>query len=123
VLAQFIRKLRRSNWPEISAEVQTCNYTRLTSQLLPNGALPARFLGVGPACYLITFAYKVDGRTYGGGFQCAVEVQTGDKFPIRYNPNHPERNSSEPYGDWEKYYDWVFAALIIGLMIFSYFKR
>jgi hypothetical protein len=35
-------------------------------------------------------------------FHVMVEAKKGDKFPIRYNPAHPERNGAEPYGDWEK---------------------
>lgn len=49
-----------------------------------------------------------------------VEVKQGDTFPIRYNPAHPERNSAEPYGDWEKYYDLVLV-LIVGGFILWYF--
>ena len=65
----------------------------------------------------------MNGQTYDGGLESPVEVRKSDKFPIRYNPANPARNSAEPYGDWEKHYDWGLAVMLLAVVIFFYFKK
>lgn len=111
MLAQVLRKLRHSNWPETTAEVQICKYY---------GMANAENLGDAPF-YAVECTYSVNGQNYESGFMSDVEVKKGDKFPIRYNPAHPERNSAEPYGDWEKYYDAAFVVIVVGFVLGYYF--
>ena len=110
MLAQLLRKLRHSNWPETTAEVEICKYYSMEN---------AENLGDAPF-YAVETRYKVNGQTYESGFMSPVEVKKGDTFPIRYNPAHPERNSAEPYGDWEKYYDIVFVLIVVGGILAYY---
>lgn len=108
MLHQLIRKLRHSTWPETTAEVQICHYHPSPERLGD------------PPYYGVNFTYTVDGKQYNGGLESEAAVQPGDKFSIRYNPTHPERNSSEPYGDWEKYYDAVFVLVLAGFILWFY---
>ena len=110
MLHQLTRKLRHNNWPETLAEVQICKYNRYAEEEGPGE----------PFYYAVGFTYTVNGHTYEGGLESPVEVQIGDKFPIRYNPSNPARNSAEPYGDWEKYYDIIFVIVIAGGILWYY---
>lgn len=111
MLAQLLRKFRHSNWPETIAEVQICKFDRYAQE---------ENVGAEPPYYAVEVSYEVGGQTYDAGFMSPVEVQQGDTFPIRYNPAHPERNSAEPYGDWEKYYDVVLVLVVVGFILGFY---
>lgn len=110
MLHQLLRKLRRSNWPETTAEVELCDYFGMDNP---------KNLGDAPF-YAVELRYRVNGQTYQSTFMSPVEARKGDQFPIRYNPANPARNSAEPYGDWEKYYDIVFVVVVIGIIAWFY---
>lgn len=113
MLAQLLRKINHSNWPETTAEVEICHYYGMENP---------KNLGDAPF-YAVECIYTVNGQRYESGFMSDAEVKKGDKFPIRYNPNNPARNSAEPYGDWEKYYDIVFVIVVVGLILWAYFTH
>ena len=113
MLAQLLRKFRHGNWPETTAEVKICKYI---------GMANAENLGDAPF-YAVELIYNVNGQSYESGFMSPVEVKEGDTFPIRYNPANPKRNSAEPYGDWEKYYDLVLVLLVVGFILWYFLAQ
>jgi len=110
VLAQLLRKLRHNNWPETTAEVEICKYYGMDN---PENLGDAPF-------YAVELRYRVNGQVYESSIMSPVKVNMGDKLPIHYNPAHPERNSAEPYGDWEKYYDLVFVIVVVAGILAYY---
>jgi hypothetical protein len=102
------------DWPEVEAEVQDCRFIRAVRH---SGASIGQ-----PAYYAVGFTYQVKGITYKGVLNSPVEVQPHDKFPLRYNPEHPEQNNSlasKYESGWLKYYPYIFAALLIGFVVFD----
>ena len=103
------KKIHRRNWPEVSAEVMSCDY-----QNAEKAFAEAPFE---PPFYTVAFDYVVNGQTYTGGLLSEVEVQKGDKFPIRYDPKNPGHNSSDPLPNWMMIYDAsFFGAISAGIL-------
>lgn len=76
--------------------------------------------------YAVSFTYKVDGIAYRDATASMVEVQPNDKFAIRYNPDNPAENNSlasECDRPWFNAYLYLFAAVMIGLLLFHLFAR
>ena len=78
------RKAERDAWPATSATVADCL------------ALPALKDGARTVLYSTRFTYWVDSRMHTGCFKSATSYAGGDALSIRYDPNHPERNSADP---------------------------
>jgi hypothetical protein len=115
-LTDIFTSLLHLGWIETEAEVRECTVIRKnyvsTTQVMP------RFGG-----YVVTFTYSVDGKTYGGSTFSPDEVQTGDKFAIRYNPRHPEQNNSfESETNWTTTYSKWFVIIAL-LLVFYLFVR
>jgi hypothetical protein len=112
--ADLIEQALHHDWPEVEAEVRDCRFVR---------AIRGSGASVGQsAYYAVGFTYQVNGITYQGVLSSPVEVQTHDKFSIRYNPEHPEENNSlasKCESGWLKYYTYIFAALLIGFIVFD----
>jgi hypothetical protein len=63
------------------------------------------------------------GLTYHGGTSSSVAVQRDDKFPIRYNPDHPDQNNSLASvcdRPWFNDYLYVVGALILGATLYGF---
>jgi hypothetical protein len=101
-------------WLKVEAEVCDCRFIR---------ARAGSRSSVGEvAHYAVGFKYQVNGTSYQGVLSSPVEVQARDKFFLRYNPEHPEENNSlasECDRGWFKYYIYIFAALISGLVVYD----
>ncbi len=112
--ASLIEHALHHDWLEVEAEVCDCRFIRAT-----RGSRAT----VGEAAhYAVGFKYEVNGTTYQGVLSSPVEVQVNDKFSLRYNPEHPEENNSlasECDRSWLKYYIYIFAALVIGSIVYN----
>ena len=112
--ADLTQHVLHHDWPEVEAEVCDCRFVRAT-----RGSRAS----IGEAAYYaVGFTYQVNGTTYQGVLNSPVGVQPHDKFSLRYNPEHPEENNSlasECERGWFKYYTYIFAALLIGFVVFD----
>jgi hypothetical protein len=105
---------------ETEAEVTDCTYAPFRAYLDGTGVEDQI------AHYVVGFTYEVNGTSYKGVLSSPVEVQPQDKFAIRYNPTKPEENNSlesELDRPWFKDYTYLFAALLIGLLLLDLFRR
>jgi hypothetical protein len=114
----------RLNWPhhwvETQAEVTDCTYARFSARLDGAG------LDDDLAHYAVGFSYQVGGTSYKGVLSSPVEVQPHDTFAIRYNPTDPQENNSiesELDRPWFKEYTFLFAAAILGIMIYGFVQQ
>lgn len=109
--------LLHHGWPEAEAEVTSCRIVRRSGTYRLDVSVPF---------YAVGFSYAVNGVTYTDDTNSPVEVQPGDKFSIRYNPEHPEENNSlasECDRPWFRDYTYLTAAVLIGLMVFGLLQR
>jgi hypothetical protein len=122
-MASFEQALRKDlphHWLETEAEVTDCTYAPVRAFV--DGAGVDEQL----AHYTVGFTYKVNGNTYKGVLSSPVQVEPHDTFSLRYNPNHPEENNSlesELDRPWFKEYTWLFAALLIGSLLFNFVQK
>ncbi|HXE08915.1 MAG TPA: DUF3592 domain-containing protein [Acidobacteriaceae bacterium] len=94
-LHELASRLTHLHWPSTEAEVTDCRqirFGRFGRHYLSNslGEVPDLLL----SGYAVGFRYSVDGTSYGGTLNSLVEVEPGDRFEIRYNPQSPEENNS-----------------------------
>jgi hypothetical protein len=119
-LEQALRKDLPHHWVETEAEVSDCTFTPFKAYI--DGTGPEDQL----AHYTVGFTYKVNGTVYEGVLSSPVEVEPHDTFAIRYNPYRPEQNNSlesELDRPWFKDYTYLFAALLVGLLLLELFHR
>jgi hypothetical protein len=76
----------KRGWIEVEAEVQDCTAIRTSHSAR---STQPRWGG-----YTVAFNYKIDGETYDGVTNTLDEVQPGDRFLIRCNPQHPQENNT-----------------------------
>jgi hypothetical protein len=69
------------------------------------------------------FTYRIDDKTYDGELASGIEMEPSATFPIRYNPDHPERNSTDPHPNWLTYYDYAFVAAILAVILYFAWKH
>lgn len=115
--ADTVARPLHHGWPEVEAEVTSCRIVRRSGTYRLDVSVPF---------YAVCFSYTVDGITYEGVTNSPVEVEPRDKFAIRYNPANPEENNSlesELDRPWFKEYTYLFAALLIGLLVLDLFRR
>lgn len=79
----------KRGWVDVEAEVQDCSAIR-------HGGARVTRMGIEPGIsgYIVSFSYEVNGKTYDGSTLSKDEVQKGDKFVIRCDPQHPEENNT-----------------------------
>jgi hypothetical protein len=87
-LPDAAQRFTQSGWLETEAEVLSCKDGR---RQLFNNLIDGQESLDG---WLVAFRYLVDGRSYDGVHVSSSEWQVGEKFPIRYNPAHPDQNDS-----------------------------
>jgi hypothetical protein len=119
-IEQALRRDLPHHWLETEAEVTDCTYAPFRAYLDGTGVEDQI------AHYVVGFTYQVNGTSYNGVLSSPVEVQPQDKFSIRYNPAKPEENNSlesELDRPWFKDYSYLFAALLIGLLLLDLFRR
>jgi hypothetical protein len=122
-LASIEEALRRDlphHWAETEATVTDCTFAS-ARDLIDGGGVDDEL-----AHYAVGFTYQVGGKTYTGALSSPVEVERGDTFALRYNPTRPEQNNSlasELDRPWFKDYTYVFAAVIIGLLLYGLFQQ
>lgn len=105
----------KRGWIEVEAEVQDCTAIR--------AARSARSTYPRWGGYIVGFNYKVDGATYDGVTNSLDEVQPGDKFVIRCNPQHPkENNTFDSETNWVATLNWIVWAGIV-LAFVAYYVR
>jgi hypothetical protein len=78
------------------------------------------------AHYTVGFSYKVNGTTYDGVLSSPVQVEPHDTFLLRYNPDDPKENNSlasELDRPWYNAYLYLFAALMLGLLLYHLFGK
>jgi hypothetical protein len=122
-LASFEEALRKDlphHWLETEAEVTSCAYA------------PARVYGSADgldeqlAHYTVGFSYEVGGKTYDGVLSSPVQVEKHDTFALHYNPSDPKENNSlasELDRPWYTIYMYLFAAVIVGAMLYGLAQR
>jgi hypothetical protein len=103
-------------WVDVEAEVSECrlirNYiTRPRDAWKPMGG------------YVIGFTYDVNGKRYQGILDSPDEVVVGDKFILRCDPRHPEKNNtSDSETHWTYTYTKIFSIAMILLMLFLFIR-
>lgn len=106
-------------WLDVEAEVLECTTP-------PRGCTPylAETEGAyGPLPYIVTFRYTVDGKSYEGILNSPDEVERGEKFTIRYDPSHPEKNNTfDSETNWTYTYTKIFSVVMILLMLFLFIR-
>ena len=91
-LHELAGRLTHLHWPSTQAEVTDCKRMRVPQRFYGDSyPLPEPPLIRG---YAVGFRYSVDGKSYTGILDSPVEVEAGDRFQLRYNPNHPNENNS-----------------------------
>lgn len=110
------KKIHHRNWPQVDAEVMSCKYHNPELLYIPEGPAEAPY-------YTVAFDYVVNGQTYTGGLLSEVEVQKGDKFPIRYDPKDPGHNSADPLPKWTRIYDACFYGAASAFLLWCWFHR
>jgi len=112
--------IRKRGWIEIEAEVQECTALRYGNYLGRSG------IHRGPwGNFLITFTYEVNGRTFDGTTVSPDEVQKGDTFAIRCNPNRPEENNTfDSETNWVSAANWiVMSGIVLAFVTYYAWER
>lgn len=112
------KKIHHRNWPQVMAEVMSCQYHNPEALFLAAGAGPAE-----DPYFTVAFEYVVNGQTYTGGLLSEVAVKKGDKFPIRYDPKNPAHNSSDPLPNWMRIYDACFVGGVSAALLWCWIHR
>ena len=117
--------LFQRRWVQGNAEVIACS-TPVSRRYSPYLNDTEGTFGVLP--YIVTFRYTVNGKSYEGILNSPDEVEKGDKFIIRYDPRHPQKNNTfDSQTNWTYTYTKIFSIAMILLMgflfIWSYFVR
>ena len=122
-IASFEQALRKDlphHWAETEAEITDCTFARQSYEIDGAG------MDTDLAHYVVTFTYSVNGTTYNGVLSSPVQVEPHDKFLLRYNPDKPEENNSiesELDRPWFNIYLYLVGALVLGVMLYSFFHR
>jgi hypothetical protein len=119
-LEHALRKDLPHHWVETDAEVTDCTYARFKAYIDGSGVEDQL------AHYAVGFTYKVNGNTYNGVLSSPVQVEPRDTFAIRYNPEDPAENnsiSSELDRPWFKDYTYLFATVMVGLILYGLVQR
>jgi Protein of unknown function (DUF3592) len=105
--------MRPSEWKEVEATVFTCGWQNKSGI----GAAGLKVDGH----YLITFSYEVDGHWYSGEFLNASPLVEGSKFPLRYDPENPNRNEKSLEVQRSRWFSVAILALLaIGWLIYKW---
>lgn len=114
-LHELASRLTHLHWPSTEAEVTECHPARLRRGLYGNRFSPPPL----QLDYIVSFSYVVDGKKYTGVLNSTVEVEPGDRFQLRYNPEHPSENNSVCSDNSPAtIYATVANVAVAGLMIF-----
>lgn len=112
-LHELASRLTHLHWPSTEAEVTDCRAAK--NRYWGSGRYSNERVRLG---YIVGFAYSVEGKAYAGTLNSPVEVLQGDRFALRYNPDHPNENNSicsdnSPSSIFSK---WI--SLVLGILIF-----
>jgi hypothetical protein len=119
-LEQALRKDLPHHWVETEAEVTDCTFVKTRWYVDGSGVdeqIPH---------YTVGFTYNVSGTAYSGVLSSPVQVEPGDTFLLRYNPDDPKENNSlesELDRPWFKEYTWLVGALIVAAMLVDLVHR
>lgn len=117
-------RLFHRGWVETDAEVCECTLPNYKTLQTVDDGFPSPLLNG----YVVTFTYVVNGEAYEGMTNSPDEVLKHDQFKIRYNPSHPEQNSTfDSKTNWvigySKYLHIFLAALLLLALIGHFFFR
>jgi hypothetical protein len=103
-------------WVDVEAEVSDCT-------LIRNYIATPRDAWKPLGGYVVGFSYEVNGKSYEGILDSPDKVAMGDKFTIRYDPRHPEKNNTfDSETHWSYTYTKIFSIGIILLMLFLFIR-
>jgi hypothetical protein len=88
-LHELASRLTHLHWPSTDAEVTECRQARSR-----RGWYYYRYIRPLQLEYIVSFSYSVQGKAYSGTLNSPVEVERGDHFALRINPDHPDENNS-----------------------------
>jgi hypothetical protein len=90
-LHELAGRMTHLHWPSTDAEVTECRLarSRRSWDCYRYGPPPTLQLE-----YIVSFSYSVQGKAYSGTLNSPVEVERGDHFALRINPDHPDENNS-----------------------------
>lgn len=107
-------------WVDVEAEVVECTTPGFRASHPYQNDTEGPF-GVLP--YIVVFRYTVNGKSYEGILNSPDEVEKGDKFTIRCDPSHPEKNNTfDSETHWTYTYTKVFSVVMILLMLFLFIR-
>lgn len=117
-LHELASRLTHLHWPSTEAEVTDCRAAR-NRVSLHSKIEPPLLLG-----YIVGFSYSVNGKSYAGTLDSPVEVEAGDRFKLRYNPDHPNENNSlcsdnSPSTLYGTAANWVIG-ILIGFLLLAF---
>ena len=90
-LHELASRLTHLHWPSTEAEVTDCRKMTFRHRYY-SYRVPQQIPLLGG--YAVGFRYSVDGRLYDGVLDSRVQVEPGDHFALRYNPDQPNENNS-----------------------------
>jgi hypothetical protein len=103
-------------WVDVEAEVSYCT-------LIRNYIATPRDAWKPLGGYVVGFTYEVDGNSYEGILDSPDKVKVGEKFTIRCDPRHPEKNNTfDPETHWTYTYTKIFTIAMILLMLFLFIR-
>jgi hypothetical protein len=103
-------------WVDVEAEVSDCT-------LIRNYIATPRDAWKPLGGYVVGFTYEMNGKSYEGILDSPDKVEAGDKFTIRCNPRHPEKNNTfDSETHWTYTYTKIFSIVMILLMGFLFIR-
>jgi hypothetical protein len=118
ILQSLVGELFHRDWVETQAEVHDCTAVRSHFTTSPDTSV-AR----GLAPYVVGFTYVVEGKSYEGILNSPDEVQEGDRFAIRYDPRHPEKNNTfDSETNWTVTYTKIIGVLMALALLYGFIQ-
>lgn len=103
-------------WVDVEAEVSCC-------RLIRNYIATPRDAWKPLGGYVVGFTYEVNGKGYEGILDSPDRLKVGDKFTIRCDPRHPEKNNTfDSETHWTYTYTKIFRIAMILLMLFLFIR-
>ena len=107
--------MKPSEWKVTEATVFTCGWQDENTR---KGA------GLPGGDYLIIFNYEVDGHWFSGEFLNGSPLVEGSHFPLRYDPDNPERNEKTEESRQVRWITVVACVVLIaGFGLYEWLKR
>ena len=116
--AHQFRPIFHRNWIEVEADVQDC---KAIKPWYPSRDATPHLWG-----YAVNFTYRIDGRTFDGVTVSRDKLGKGDRFFLRCNPTHPEKNNSfDSETSWVPAVSWVIniGFLLFFVMCFVWYRK